>query len=96
VSQSVWKSWKPEDQKAVREAAEQAGKENIVASRKGLIPPDDSTIKEVEARGVNVVRLTDGQKQAFKKATGKVYDKWAKQIGPELVKKAEQSIAKRK
>ncbi|PKN63406.1 MAG: C4-dicarboxylate ABC transporter [Deltaproteobacteria bacterium HGW-Deltaproteobacteria-15] len=96
VSQSVWKSWKPEDQKAVREAAEQAGKENILASRKGLIPPDDSTVKEVEAKGVNVVRLTDGQRQAFRKATKSVYDKWAKQIGPELVKKAEQSIAKSK
>jgi tripartite ATP-independent transporter DctP family solute receptor len=96
VSQSVWKSWKPEDQKAVREAAEQAAEENIAASRKGLNPPDDSTVKEVEARGVNVVRLTEAQKQSFKKATQKVYDKWAKQIGPELVKKAEQSIAKRK
>jgi len=96
VSQSVWKSWKPEDQKSVREAAEQAGKENIQASRKGLIPPDDSTVKEVEARGVKVVRLTDGQRQAFRKATRSVYDKWAKQIGPELVKKAEQSIAKSK
>jgi TRAP-type C4-dicarboxylate transport system substrate-binding protein len=95
VSQTVWKSWKPEDQKAVREAAEQSGKENIVASRKGLIPPDDSTIKEVQAKGVNVVRLTDAEKAVFKKATKEVYDKWAKQIGPELVKKAEGSIAKR-
>lgn len=95
VSKTVWDSWKPEDQKAVREAALQAGKENIVASRKGLIPPDDSTIKEVQAKGVNVVRLTDAEKAAFKKATKDVYDKWAKQIGPDLVKKAEQSIAKR-
>jgi tripartite ATP-independent transporter DctP family solute receptor len=96
VSKSVWTSWKPEDQKAVREAAELAAKENIVAARKGLIPPDDSTFKEVEAKGVNVVRLTDAEKAAFKKATRAVYEKWAKQIGPELVKKAEQSIAKRK
>jgi tripartite ATP-independent transporter DctP family solute receptor len=96
VSQSVWKSWKPEDQKAVREAANQAARENITASRKGLIPPDDTTVKEVEGRGVNVVRLTAAEKQPFKKATQRVYDKWAKQIGPELVKKAEQSIAKRK
>jgi len=96
VSESVWKSWKPEDQKAVREAAQQAGRENIVASRKGLIPPDDSTIKEVEAKGVNIVRLTNAEKAVFKKATKEVYDKWAKQIGPELVKKAEGSIAKRK
>ena len=96
VSKSVWKSWKPEDQKAVREAAVQAAKENIAASRKGLIPPDDSTVKEVEAKGVQIVKLTDAEKQPFKKATKAVYDKWAKQIGPELVKKAEETIAKRK
>jgi tripartite ATP-independent transporter DctP family solute receptor len=95
VNTEVWKSWKPEDQKAVREAAVQAAKENIDAARKGLVPPDDSMIKEVEALGVNVVRLTDAEKAAFKKATKEVYDKWAKQIGPELVKKAEESIAKR-
>jgi TRAP-type transport system periplasmic protein len=94
VSESIWKSWKPEDQKAVREAAEQAGKENIAASRKGLIPPDDSTIKEVQAKGVNIVTLTDAQKQPFRKATREVYEKWAKQIGPELIKKAEDSIGK--
>jgi len=29
-------------------------------------------------------------------ATRKVYDKWTKQIGAELVKKAEQAIAARK
>ena len=96
VGKSVWKSWKPEDQKAVREAAVQAAKENIAASRKGLIPPDDSTVKEVEAKGVQIVKLTDAEKQPFKKATQAVYDKWAKQIGPELVKKAEEAIAKRK
>jgi TRAP-type C4-dicarboxylate transport system substrate-binding protein len=96
VSKSVWNSWKPEDQKAVREAAVQAAKENMEASRKGLVPPDDSTIKEVEAKGVNIVKLTEAEKQPFKKATRAVYEKWAKQIGPELVKKAEEAIAKRK
>jgi tripartite ATP-independent transporter DctP family solute receptor len=96
VSKSVWNSWKPEDQKAVREAAVQAAKENMEASRKGLIPPDDSTVKEVEAKGVNIVKLTEAEKQPFKKATRAVYEKWAKQIGPELVKKAEEAVAKRK
>ena len=96
VSRSVWDTWKPEDQKAVREAAEQAAIENIAAARKGLVPPDHSTIKEVEAKGVNVVNLTDAEKQVFKKATHDVYEKWAKQIGPDLVKKAEEAVAKRK
>jgi TRAP-type transport system periplasmic protein len=96
VSQSVWKSWTAEDQKAVREAAEQAAKENIAAARKGLVPPDDSMFKEVESGGVTVVRLTEKDKEPFKKATKDVYEKWKKQIGSDLVKKAEESIAKRK
>ena len=96
VNKDVWNSWTPEDQKAVREAAQQAAKENIAAARKGLIAPDDSTIKEVEGLGVNVTKLTEAQKAPFKKATKEVYDKWAKQIGPELVKKAEEAVAKRK
>ncbi len=96
VNKDVWKSWTPEDQKAVREAALQAGKENIEAARKGVIPPDDSLIKEVEGLGVNVVRLSEAEKDAFRKVTKPVYEKWAKQIGPELVLKAEAAIAKRK
>jgi TRAP-type C4-dicarboxylate transport system substrate-binding protein len=96
VSQAVWKIWTPEDQKAVREAAEQAGKENLAAARKGLVPPDDSMIKEVEAGGVTVARLTGKEKEPFKKATRHVYEKWTKQIGADLVRKAEESIAKRK
>lgn len=96
VNKEVWKSWKPADQNAVREAAVQAARENIDTVRKGLIPPDDSIIKEVEALGVSVVRLTDEEKVPFKKATRAVYEKWAKQIGPDLVKKAEESAARRK
>jgi TRAP-type transport system periplasmic protein len=96
VSKDVWNSWTPEDQKAVREAAVQAGKECIEEARKGLVPPNDTLIKEIEGLGVNVVRLTDAEKSAFKKPTMEVYDKWAKQIGPELVKKAEEAVANRK
>jgi TRAP-type C4-dicarboxylate transport system substrate-binding protein len=50
----------------------------------------------VEALGVNVIQLTDAEKADFRKATKPVYDKWAQQIGPELVKKAEAAIANRK
>ena len=96
VNKDVWKSWTPEDQKAVREAAAAGRQGEYRGARKGLIAPDDSTIKEVEGLGVNVARLTEAEKAPFKKATKEVYDKWAKQIGPELVKKAEDSIAKRK
>ena len=96
VGREVWNSWTPEDQRAVREAAVQAGKENVVEARKGLVPPDDTLIREIEGLGVNVVKLTETEKADFRKATREVYRKWADQIGPDLVKKAEEAIAGRK
>jgi len=96
VNKDVWNSWTPEDRKAVSEAALQAGSENIVLARKGLVAPDESLTKEIEGLGVTVVKLTEAEKAEFRKATRDVYDKWAKQIGAELVKKAETAIAGRK
>ena len=95
VNREVYNSWSPEDQKAVTESAIQAAKENIVAARKGLVPPDQSVYKDVEGLGVTVIQLTETEKKPFRDATKPVYDKWAKQIGEALVKKAEDSVAKR-
>lgn len=96
VGKDVWESWAAEDQQAVREAALQAGKECVAEARKGLVPPDDSLIKEIEGFGVTVVKMSDAEKAPFKNATRDVYDKWARQIGVELVRKAEEAIAARK
>ncbi len=38
------------------------------------------------------VELSDAEKQAFARATRPVFDKWAGQIGAELVRKAEAAI----
>jgi len=96
VNKNVWNSWTPEDRKAVREAALQAAGENVAAARKGLIPPHDTMITDVQKAGVNVTRLSPQEKEAFRKATRRVYDKWARQIGPDLVKQAEQAVDRRK
>ncbi|MCU0605159.1 MAG: TRAP transporter substrate-binding protein DctP [Desulfobacterales bacterium] len=96
VSKDAWKSWRPEDQTAVRESAIQAARENVAAARKGLIPPDDAGIREVEALGVSVIRPTDLEKAEFRKAIRPVYEKWTQQIGPALVKKTEEAVARRK
>ncbi|MEM5786117.1 MAG: DctP family TRAP transporter solute-binding subunit [Syntrophobacteraceae bacterium] len=96
VGKTVWESWSPEDRQAVKDAALQAAVENIAEARKGLIAPDDTVIREIEILGVKVTKLSDAEKAEFKKATRQVYDKWAKQIGPDLIKKAEESIAARK
>ncbi|MBP2228373.1 tripartite ATP-independent transporter DctP family solute receptor [Azospirillum agricola] len=95
VGKGVWESWSKEDQEAVRAAAIQAAAEEVAISRKGIAAGDDSLLKEIAGQGVEVVQLTPDQQKAFQKATQAVYDKWAKQIGPDLVKTAEGAIAKR-
>jgi tripartite ATP-independent transporter DctP family solute receptor len=96
VNKEVWNSWTPEDREIVRQAAVDAGKQEIALARKGLTAADDSMYKEVAALGVTVTRLSPAEKDAFVKATRPVYDKWAQTIGPDLVKKAEAAVAARK
>ncbi|MBB3262735.1 tripartite ATP-independent transporter DctP family solute receptor [Azospirillum sp. OGB3] len=96
VNKEVWNSWSKEDQEAVRAAAVQAAAEEVAIARKGITAQDDSLLKELAGQGVAVVQLTPEQQKAFQAATRAVYDKWAKTIGPDLVKAAETSIAGRK
>lgn len=95
VNREVWASWTPADREAVRQAAVQAGAENVAAARKGIAGSDNEALKQIEAQGVTVTRLTRAQIKAFQAAAKPVYDKWAQQIGRDLVKAAEASIAKR-
>ena len=95
VNKNVWESWTPEDQKAVREAALQAAKEEIARARAGISGDDDAVLKEIEGNGVAVVRLTEAERDAFRKATAGVYKEWADKVGAALVKQAEEDIAKR-
>ena len=95
VNKQVWNSWTPADREAVRQAALQAGRENVEKARKGIAGNDNAVLKQIEASGVTVTHLTAEQREAFVKATRPVYDKWAKTIGADLVKKAEAAIAKR-
>ncbi|MGY0776962.1 DctP family TRAP transporter solute-binding subunit [Azospirillum argentinense] len=95
VNKEVWNSWSKEDQEAVRAAAVQAAAEEVAIARKGITAQDDSLLKELATQGVAVVQLTPEQQKAFQAATRAVYDKWAKTIGPDLVKAAETSIAGR-
>ena len=96
VNQEVWASWSKEDQEAVRAAAVQAAAEEVALSRKGITAEDDSLLKEITAQGVEVVRLTPEEQKAFQTATQPVFEKWTKQIGPDLVKEAQSAIAARK
>jgi tripartite ATP-independent transporter DctP family solute receptor len=93
VNREVWNSWTEADREIVRAAAVEAGKQQIALTRKGLSGSDRSMIREVEALGVKVTELSAEEKQAFEQAVKPVYDKWAKQIGADLVKRAEAAVA---
>jgi len=93
VNRDVWNSWTEKDREIVRQSALDAAKQEIVIARKGVTPEDPSLLKEIESHGVTVTTLTPEQQAAFAQATKPVYDKWKKQIGEDLVNKAEQAIA---
>jgi tripartite ATP-independent transporter DctP family solute receptor len=96
VNKEIWNSWTPADREIVRQAAIDAGKQEIALARKGLVEADKPMLKEIAAMGVTVTQLTPAQREAFAKATRPVYDKWKPQIGASLVDAAEKSIADRK
>ena len=96
VNKDVWASWTPADQAIVRQAAVDAGKQEIVLARKGLVESDKPLMKDVAGMGVTVTNLTPAEREAFVKATRPVYDKWKNTVGADLVSEAEKSIAARK
>ena len=96
VNKEVWNSWTPADREAVRQAAIEAGREEIVIARKGLIEPGQPLLKDIEGMGVTITHLTPEERNAFVKATRSVYNKWKPQIGNALVDTAEKAIAARK
>ena len=96
VNKEVWMSWTEADRAIVRQAALDAGRQEVVIARKGLSEADRPLLKEVAALGVTVTQLTAAERAAFVTATRPVYDKWKNQIGATLVSNAEKAIAARK
>ncbi|WP_312757002.1 DctP family TRAP transporter solute-binding subunit [Pulveribacter sp.] len=96
VNKDVWNSWTPEDREHVRQAAIEAGKEEIAIARKGMIEPGQPLLKDIEGMGVTVTRLSPAERDAFVQATRAVYNKWKPTIGTPLVDMAEKAIASRK
>jgi tripartite ATP-independent transporter DctP family solute receptor len=96
VNKEIWASWTPADQAIVRQAALDAGKQEIALARKGLVEADQPLLKEIAGLGVTVTQLSPAERDAFVKATRPVYDKWKNTVGVDLVKAAETSIAARK
>lgn len=95
VNQEVWDSFTPEDQEILRQAALDAGAYGIEVARAGLTEGDQGLVEEIRGHGVNVVSLTDEERQAFVDVTRPVYEAWTETIGADLVRMAEEAIANR-
>ena len=96
VNKDIWNSWTPADREIVKQAAIDAGKEQVIIARKGVIEADKPLLKEIASHGVTVTQLSPSEREAFVKATRPVVEKWKGQIGADLVNMAEKSIAARK
>lgn len=89
ISAPIFSSWTQEDQKIVREAAQDAAKEQINMVRK--LQTDG--IDTVRALGVEVYEPTPSELAKWRSATMPTYEKWKKATHPGLVKKIEQVVA---
>jgi TRAP-type transport system periplasmic protein len=88
IAQPVWASWAPGDQKIVREAAQDAAKQQIVLVRK-LFAED---VQRVSALGVDVHVPTPNEMQAWQLATRRAYARWKAQIAPGFITKVEEVV----
>ena len=81
VSGKVWESLSEEDRIIFREAAEEACAAEITACRTAR----GDTLAEIAASGVEVLELTEGEIQAFRRRAAFVYEQWRDVIGDDLL-----------
>jgi len=88
IAGPVWASWTPADQKIVREAAQDAAKQQIALVRK-LYAED---VDRVRALGVDVHLPTPAEAEQWRIACRRVYSRWKVQTNAALVSKIEQVV----
>lgn len=89
IARPIFDAWTRDDQKIVRDAAQDAAREQIQIVRK-LFAED---VERVRGLGVNVHVPTPAEMNEWQIATRRVYGRWKAVIGPELVSKLEQVVA---
>jgi TRAP-type C4-dicarboxylate transport system substrate-binding protein len=90
IANTVWTSWTAADQKIVREAAQDAARQQVALVRK-LFAED---VERVRALGVDVHLPTPAETQSWQIATRRVYARWKVQTDAALVAKIEQVAAR--
>jgi tripartite ATP-independent transporter DctP family solute receptor len=95
MSKLTWESLSAADREIVKKTAAEVAAWQKAGARKGL---DGSTeaLEALKQNGMEVVTLGPADVSAFRDKTRAVYDKWAADIGHDLVKAAEQLVARNK
>ena len=98
-----WKAFPDDVKKAIKAAAEEAGRFETALCRAGLDgdkslnilknefkyePQTPQPVKFLESKGVTVTFLSDAEVKAFEAAMKPVQEKWAKEVGQDIYKKA--------
>ena len=92
VSRAMWERLSPSDRDIVRQAAIDAAKKQVDASRAASAAAIASLGKEYRDAQVQVIRLTADERAAFVAATKSVHDRWAGDIGADLVRQAQDAM----
>lgn len=88
IAAPIWQTWTPADQKIVREAAQDAAREQVKLVR-AMYAED---VEKVRALGVDVHVPTREETLAWQTATRRVYASWKAQLGADMVGKVEQLV----
>jgi len=90
IANDAWKLWSAQDQKIVRDAGQDAARQQIGIVRK-LFAED---VERVRALGVDVHVPSAAELANWKAASRAVYAKWKAQVNPGLIGKIEQVVEK--
>ena len=90
IANPIWQSWSPQDQKIVRDAAQDAAAANIKLVR-DIYAKDVELVRGV---GVDVTVPTPAEMEAWQIACRRPYARWKAQINPTLIGKFEEVIAR--
>jgi TRAP-type C4-dicarboxylate transport system substrate-binding protein len=88
IANQAWQGWSAQDQAVVREAGQEAARQQIAIVRK-LFAED---VDRVKALGVDVHVPSAAELATWQAATKGVYAKWKAQVNPGLISKIEQVV----
>jgi tripartite ATP-independent transporter DctP family solute receptor len=95
VSRSSWSGFSDRDKEIVRKTAVEVMAWEKKGARQGLEDSSES-VDLLKKNGMEVATLSPQDRDAFRARTKPVYDKWAGEIGADLVKAAEKIVAEAK